>query len=152
MLVGRSPATEVLELRRVAGVSVHPDVPSIVPYFESARVVVVPLRVGTGTRLKALEGMAAGRPVVGTTVGLGGLGAIDGVHALRADDPHSFAAAVRDALLDDKLAQSLARSGRDYVVDRFGWDRVGGEFVAMVSELIGGEEVLPAARASSSAA
>jgi glycosyltransferase involved in cell wall biosynthesis len=149
MLVGREPAPAVLELAQVPGVSVHANVPSMAPYFESARVVVVPLKVGTGTRLKALEGMGAARPVVGTAVGLGGIGAVDGVHALFAEDPRSFGAAVIDTLRRDELAESLARAGRDYVAERFGWDRIGAEFVATVSELLGGE-VRPTVRASSS--
>ncbi|HEY1593552.1 MAG TPA: glycosyltransferase family 4 protein [Solirubrobacteraceae bacterium] len=149
MLVGREPAPEVLALERVPGVSVHANVPSMAAYFESARAVVVPLKVGTGTRLKALEGMAAGRPVIGTAVGLGGIGAVHRVHALFAEDPESFASAVTEALRRDELAESLARNGRDYVVERFGWDRIGREFVTTVSELLGGE-VRPAIRASSS--
>jgi glycosyltransferase involved in cell wall biosynthesis len=139
-LVGRSPADEVLQLGRTPGVSVHADVPSMAPYFESSRVVLVPLRVGTGTRLKALEGMAAGRPVVGTTVGLGGIGIVDGLHARVADDPSAFAAAVIEVLRQDELARSLAESGRAYVESRFGWDRIGAQFVAMVSELVDGDE------------
>ena len=108
----------------------------MVPYFESARAVVVPLRVGTGTRLKALEGMAAGRPVVGTAVGMAGIGVEDGVHALVADDPRTFAAAVIDALRRDSLARSLADAGRAHVERNFGWDRIGARFVEMASELL----------------
>lgn len=138
MLVGRSPAREVLELGRVPGVSVEADVPSMAPYLQAARVVVVPLRVGTGTRLKALEGMAAGRPVVGTSVGLGGIGVVDGVHGLIADDPAAFAAAVLTALERDELARSLADSARALVEARFGWGAIGARFVALVSGLLDG--------------
>jgi len=136
MVVGRSPAAEVRALAQRPGVEVHADVPSMVPYFESARAVVVPLRVGTGTRLKALEGMAAGRPVVGTAVGMAGIGVEDGVHALVADDPRTFAAAVIDALRRDTLARSLADAGRAHVERNFGWDRIGARFVEMASELL----------------
>jgi polysaccharide biosynthesis protein PslH len=143
LLVGRAPAAEVLALGELAGVSVHPDVPSMAPYFESARTVVVPLRVGTGTRLKALEGLAAGRPVVGTTIGLEGIGVVDGVHALVADEPAAFARAVVRALRDDELARSLAAAGRAHVAGRFGWDRIGERFVALVSELSSPSETPP---------
>lgn len=149
MLVGRTPAQEVRELARLPGVQVHADVPSMRGYFDSARVVVVPLRVGTGTRLKALEGMAAGRPVVGTRVGLDGIGVVDGVQALVADGADALAAAVVRPLQSDELAEALAASGRAHVEGRFGWDRIGGQFVAMVSELLDGDA---AARASSRAA
>jgi glycosyltransferase involved in cell wall biosynthesis len=135
MLVGRSPVPEVLALGQLPGVSVHPDVPSMLPYFESARVVVVPLRVGSGTRLKALEGMAAGRPVVGTTIGLEGIGIADGVHALVADDPALFGAAVIRALRDESLTRSLGEAGRGHVERHFGWDAIGAQFVSTVREL-----------------
>jgi glycosyltransferase involved in cell wall biosynthesis len=97
--------------------------------------VVVPLRWGTGTRLKALEAMAAGRPLVGTTVGLEGLGVIDGIHGRLADDADAFAAAAIELLRDDELARRLGESGRTYVEQRFGWDRIGDDYVALISEL-----------------
>lgn len=153
ILAGRAPLAEVLELGELPGVSVHPDVPSMVPYFESARVVVVPLRVGTGTRLKALEAMAARRPLVGTTVGLQGIGVVDGIQALIADNPEAISAAVRAVLSHDDLANSLAQAGRAHVESRFGWDRIGQQFVRMASKLLDGEKrYQSAARSSSSAA
>lgn len=136
VLAGRSPVPEVLALERVGGVRLYADVPSMVPYFESARAVVVPLRVGTGTRLKALEAMAAARPVVGTSVGLEGIGVSDGEEALIADDPEQFAGALVRVLRQDELARSLAGAGRRHVESRFGWDRIGDRFVATVSELL----------------
>jgi glycosyltransferase involved in cell wall biosynthesis len=136
MLVGRAPVDEVRRLASKAGVSVHADVPSMVKYFESARVVVVPLRVGTGTRLKALEAMAAGRPVVGTSVGLQGIGVADGLHARTADDAERFAAAVIETLRYEELATALGEAGRAHVERRFGWGRIGSLFVAMASELV----------------
>jgi glycosyltransferase involved in cell wall biosynthesis len=72
-IVGRDPVTEVSALADRVGVELHPDVDSIVPYLERARLAVVPLRMGSGTRLKALEALASGRPVVGTSLGLAGM-------------------------------------------------------------------------------
>lgn len=136
VLAGRSPVPEVQELARVRGVSVHGDVPSMVPYFKAARVVVVPLRVGTGTRIKALEALAAGRSVVGTTIGLDGIGVVDRAHALVADDPDAFAAAVVAVLRRDDVARSLAEAGRALVESRFGWPSVERRFMTMVSDLL----------------
>lgn len=138
MLAGRDPVPEVTALAASPGVSVHANVPSMAEYFERARVVVVPLRVGTGTRLKALEAMAAGRPVVGTAVGLEGIGADDGTHALVRDDPAAMAAAVVDTLERDELAHALGEAARTHVERSFSWDRVGAQFVAAVSELMTG--------------
>jgi polysaccharide biosynthesis protein PslH len=152
ILAGRSPVAEVLRLEQVPGVKVHPDVRSMVPFFQSARVVVVPLRVGTGTRIKALEAMAAARPVVGTTVGLEGLRAIDGTHLRVADDSDAITRDVIEVLTRDDVAQALGTAGRALVEERFGWDRIGADFVALVSEILGQTPVSQKARSSSSVA
>ncbi len=135
-IAGRSPVAEVLELGRLPGVTVAADVPSMIPYLQAARVIVVPLRMGTGTRLKALEGMAARRPVIGTTVGLEGIDVEDGVQVAIADDGTSMAEAVTAILENDDLARSLARSGRAHVQERFDWKRIGEQFVDTISELL----------------
>ena len=71
-IVGREPLPAVHGLAEAPGVCLHADVPSVVPFLERARLAVVPVRIGSGTRLKALEAMASGRPVVGTAIGLAG--------------------------------------------------------------------------------
>jgi polysaccharide biosynthesis protein PslH len=128
-IVGRQPLPEVEALGRLPGIAVHADVPSVVPWLERSRVAVVPLRIGSGTRLKALEAMAAGRPVAGTTVGLEGLGIEAGVHAVVADDPSSLAARVVRLLVDDEFAERLARVGADHARGNFAWDTIGRRFV-----------------------
>lgn len=136
IIAGRMPVAQVIALGELPGVAVKPDVPSMADCFRAARVVVVPLRVGTGTRLKALEAMAAGRPLVGTRVGLEGIGLSDGIHGRVTDDPDTMAAAVVAALTDDALASRLGRAARDHVQDGFGWDTIGVRFAETVTELI----------------
>lgn len=138
VLAGRDPVAEVVDLSRGPGVTVCANVPSMVDYFVRARTVVVPLRVGTGTRLKALEAMAACRPMVGTTVGLDGIGLEDGVHGRIADQPAQMAQAIVETLRSDELAQSLGQAARDHVERHFGWDRIGADFVALAEELMAG--------------
>lgn len=120
-LVGREPVEEVMALADRPGVSVTPDVPSMAPWFERARVVVVPLWIGTGTRLKALEAMAAGRPLVGTSIGLEGLGLVDGEHARIVDDAGAMAAAIVELCRSDERAGALAAAGRRHVERHFDW-------------------------------
>jgi glycosyltransferase involved in cell wall biosynthesis len=139
-LVGRDPAPEVLKLGALPNVSIHADVPSMVPYFEAARVVVVPLRIGSGTRLKALEAMASGRPVVGTAAGLEGIGMVDREHALIEDDAGAMADAIRSLLADDELSARLGAAGRAHVQQHFAWNASGDRLVATLTELLDGDE------------
>lgn len=142
-LVGRSPAAEVRALDQRAGIEVHADVPSIEPWLAKARVTVVPLRIGTGTRLKALEAMAAGRPVVGTAIGLAGLGLADGQHALLADDAATMADAVVAVLADRPLAERLARAGRAMVEERFEWSVIADELASALFGRVGQRPARP---------
>ncbi|NLE45714.1 MAG: glycosyltransferase [Chloroflexi bacterium] len=86
---------------------------------------VVPLLAGGGTRLKILEAMALGTPVVSTSKGAEGLEVIDGESILLADEPAEFAGAVVRLLGDESLRARLACSGRSLVQERYGWDRIG---------------------------
>ncbi|MBV9950883.1 MAG: glycosyltransferase, partial [Acidimicrobiia bacterium] len=127
-LVGRHPVAEVVALAERTGVELHADVPAMMPWLEWARVIVVPLWIGTGTRLKALEAMAASRPVVGTGIGLEGLSLIDGVHARVADEPPAMADAIVELLHDDDAARSLARAGRAHVEASFSWPAIAARY------------------------
>lgn len=97
------------------------------PYLDRARLMVVPLRVGGGTRLKILEALARGLPVVTTTLGCEGLGLVDGRDALIADEPEALAAAIDRLLEDDSLCASLAQAGRRTVEERFDWRSIAAE-------------------------
>jgi glycosyltransferase involved in cell wall biosynthesis len=135
-VVGARPLPPVVEACARAGVPLHADVDAVVPFLERARVALVPLRIGTGTRLKALEALAGGRPVVGTSIGLGGLGLADGRHALFADDAADFAAAVDRLFRDDALAAELATEGRKLVEARYGWDGIAARFADLLESLV----------------
>jgi glycosyltransferase involved in cell wall biosynthesis len=91
------------------------------PYLQAAQVVVVPLRLGGGTRLKILEAMAMGKPVVSTRLGAEGLDVTHEGDILLADGADAFATEVQRVLDDDDLAQSLGRAGRMMVESRYDW-------------------------------
>ena len=133
-IVGFSPVPDVLALR-ASGVEIHPDVPSTIPFLRGARAAVVPLHVGSGTRLKALEALAAGRPVVGTPIGLAGLGLESGTTAVITGDPDETAAALTRLLLVDEEAAAMALAGRRHVEENFDWRTISSGFVERMLEV-----------------
>jgi glycosyltransferase involved in cell wall biosynthesis len=131
-LVGREPERRVVELSDIPGVETHFDVPTVRPFLESARVALVPLRMGSGTRLKALEAMAAGRPVAGTSVGLEGLGLVDGQSAAVADTARALAAGIVRLCRDDDYATRLSGNARNLAESRFSWEKIASSYVETV--------------------
>ncbi len=87
---------------------------SLTPHLDKARVAVVPLRYGAGTKRKLIQSLMTGLPSVTTTVGAEGLGLEDGEHALIADDPDVFASAIVRLLKDRALWQRIASAGRTH--------------------------------------
>jgi glycosyltransferase involved in cell wall biosynthesis len=91
------------------------------PHLASASAIVVPLRLGSGTRLKIVEAMAMGKAIVSTTLGAEGIDAIAGQDLLIADEPSEFAARVVDLLDDPERAAALGRRGRSLAEERYSW-------------------------------
>jgi glycosyltransferase involved in cell wall biosynthesis len=105
------------------------------PYFARARVMVVPLRIGGGTRLKILEALARGVPVVSTTLGAEGLDLEPGRDLLIADEPVALAGAIGRLLDDDALCRDLARNGRETVEKRYDWAGIGDRMAASLARV-----------------
>ena len=97
-----------------------------------AAVMVAPIREGGGSRLKILEAMALGTPVVATSKGAEGLEVVDGEHLLIADDPAAFAAATLRLLREPVLRARLATNARRLVEERYDWSHIGASFVELV--------------------
>jgi glycosyltransferase involved in cell wall biosynthesis len=125
-LVGSfEPVGRVAALAACDGVEVRGQVDDLGAAYARADVAVVPLRRGSGTRIKLLEALAAGVPVVTTAVGAAGLGAECGRHLLIGGDAHELAAATARVVLDEELAAALVREGRAFVEQRFSSEIVG---------------------------
>jgi glycosyltransferase involved in cell wall biosynthesis len=103
----------------------------------SAAACIVPLRLGSGTRLKVLEAMALRTPVVATSKGVEGLDVRHGQHALIADDPQAFASQVCRVLQDAALRRQLVENARRLVVDRHSWERIGDGFNRFCERIAG---------------
>src|SRR6266700_2044978 len=103
------------------GIELAGFVSDLRPHLAEAAAVVVPLRLGGGTRLKIVEAMAMGKAVVSTTLGAEGIEAIPGRDILIEDQPAAFADAVNRLLADPSLAAHMGRSARRVAIDRYAW-------------------------------
>lgn len=114
----------VADLDELDGVTLTGFVDEITDELARADVVAVPVRIGSGTRVKILEAFAHGIPVVSTSLGCEGLGASDGVQLRIADDAASFAAACATLLTDTEQRDALRASGRRHYEERFRRDAI----------------------------
>jgi glycosyltransferase involved in cell wall biosynthesis len=128
-VVGAYPPEVVRRLGDDPGVEVTGRVEDIVPYYRQSAVFVAPVLQGSGTRLKILEAMASGCPVVSTTIGAEGLGASDESEILIADDAAAMADAIVRLLHDPAASAAIARRARTFVETRFDWDGIAARMV-----------------------
>jgi glycosyltransferase involved in cell wall biosynthesis len=154
-LVGRRPPEALV--RRVAeteGVELHADVPDVRPYLAQSGVMVVPLRIGGGSRLKILESLASGLPVVSTGVGAEGLEIEPGRHYIRADEPEAMAKALVACVRDLAPAQAMADAARSWILQRYDWDTLADRMEQVwwecLAEAGSPQKPIPAAPAQSS--
>ena len=124
-IVGKDPAPQVRELTSMPGVEVTGTVDSVRPYYREALAAVVPLKVGGGSRLKILEAMAAGVPVVSTTLGAEGLDVSDDENILIADTNEQLIEAILSLIENAELRERLVASGRALVSSRYDWSLLG---------------------------
>ena len=96
---------------------------------------IVPLRVGAGTRLKIIESMALGTPVVSTSIGAEGLDVVHGENILLADDPKDFAQAVLEILQNPQLRDKLSAAGLKLVKERYGAETLGNKFNSLLDRV-----------------
>ena len=134
-IVGRNPDRRVQALTG-SSVEVTGRVPSVVEHLREAAVVVVPLRVGGGTRLKIYEAMAVGKAVVSTTVGAEGLDVHDGRDMILADSPVRFAEAVTTLLSDADLRSRQGQTAAELAAN-YGWPRIARQFGEVLQGLVG---------------
>jgi glycosyltransferase involved in cell wall biosynthesis len=130
-IVGRNPTQRLRDAAERLRMIVTGTVDDVRPYLDEAAVYVVPLRAGSGTRMKIFEALGMAKPVVSTTVGAEGLALSDQKEFIAADNPESFAAAVVSLLHDATRRAQLGQAGRALVVERYSWNQVAREFEAL---------------------
>lgn len=125
-IIGANPPEA---LQRMAAddkrIRVHGFVPDIRPFFASAAAAICPVRNGGGTRLKVLDALALGVPLISTTVGLEGIAAQPDRHVLIADSPEAFGRQINRLFDEPGLAERLSTTGRRLVEEHYSWPALG---------------------------
>jgi glycosyltransferase involved in cell wall biosynthesis len=126
-LVGSHPLPEVLELNEISGVNVRGAVSSVLDYLHNTTVCVIPIRKSVGTKMRTLEALATGTPLVASDYGLEGL-SVDGpglpLVAMRANDVDEYVYAVGRLFQDEKLREKLSNNGRTLVENEYTWEQM----------------------------
>lgn len=124
-LVGRNPPESLRQqAARIPGVELHGNVPDVRPYLADCGLLVVPLRIGGGSRLKILEALASGTPVVSTRVGAEGLCLEAGQDLTLVEDIDDLTGALIQAIRHPETIQAEAERGREKVLEHYDWDRL----------------------------
>jgi polysaccharide biosynthesis protein PslH len=136
-VVGRSPSAALKKMaEKESGIRVTGRVEDVRPYMGRGSVYVVPLRVGSGTRLKIFEAMAMRKAVVSTTIGAEGLPVTHGKNVLLADEPDDFAKQVIGLLQNEPRRHELGSAARDLVEQNYSWERVAGDCEAIFNRVV----------------
>jgi len=136
-IVGKDPAPDVRELAQLPGIEVTGTVSDVRPFYREAIAAVVPLKVGGGSRLKILEAMAAGVPVVSTTLGAEGLDVQHDKNIVIADTNEELVESLNSLVSNEERRQHLSAAGRALVSRFYDWSRLGASLFNAYEELIG---------------
>jgi polysaccharide biosynthesis protein PslH len=125
-IVGKNPPRDFLQAAAAQpeAITVTGFVPELTPYMEAAALMVVPVRAGSGMRVRLLEAFARAMPTVTTTIGLEGITAEHDRHVLIADEPAGFARETVRLLGDERLQKRLGENGRSLAVEQYDWQVV----------------------------
>jgi polysaccharide biosynthesis protein PslH len=138
LIVGTSPAEEVLNLRKLEGVEVTGFVEDPYMYFHRAKLVVVPLRFSAGSQYKILESMALKKAVVTTTKAARGIEGEDGRHFVIADGQQEMASTILQLLNDGRRRKEIGESARALIKEKYTWDIIGKKLLAEIDEVLAG--------------
>jgi glycosyltransferase involved in cell wall biosynthesis len=133
-IVGRDPVPEILAIQSDR-IQVTGTVRDVRPYYTDAVAAIAPIRTGSGTRLKILEAMAAGVPVISTRLGVEGLDVEDDIHVLLGEDGKETVAAIDRILLSAETRQRISASARALVTGRYDWSTIGGRLSGIHQDL-----------------
>jgi sugar transferase (PEP-CTERM/EpsH1 system associated) len=136
-IVGRDPSREVRALALTPGIEITGTVNDVRPFYRNAVAAIVPLNVGGGSRLKILEAMAAGVPVVSTTLGAEGLDVQHDENILMADTKEQLVEAIVSVVEDQEQRNRLGAAGRALVSNYYEWAKLGANLFEIYQQLLG---------------
>jgi glycosyltransferase involved in cell wall biosynthesis len=136
------PAPDAVRHLASANVELTGFVDAVEPYIDAATAVIVPLRLGGGTRLKIVEAMAKAKPIISTRVGAEGIDVVNGESALLADDPAGFAAHVESVLADAALAKRLGAAARTLAEGSYSWPALVATLEGFYQQLLSAKPVV----------
>lgn len=135
-IAGTSPAEEVLALEQPGYIEIEADPVDMSRVAERCCAAIVPLSLGGGTRIKILEAMALGLPVISTGMGCEGLAVNHREHLVICETPREFADALVEIRADSTFRNKLRKNGRYLVKTRYGWENIYRQYeTALLSEL-----------------
>lgn len=135
-IVGRNPLAKLKELGKEHNIVVTGAVDDIRPYVRRSSVVIVPLRIGGGTRLKILEAMSMGKPVVSTSIGCEGLEVVHRENIIVADTPSEFATNIIALLKGNIPISQFGENGRNLVCERYEWKKIGQQLCCVYKDIV----------------
>jgi sugar transferase (PEP-CTERM/EpsH1 system associated) len=136
-IVGRNPNSKVKALASLPGVRVIGQVEDVRPYYAEAKVAVAPFRYGGGTKIKVLEAMALGVPVVATPIGCQGIEVVPGKHLFNEESEEAFTERVVNLLRDDSLRLQMAIEARKLVEEHYSWHSIMGNTIKRLEQMVG---------------
>ena len=134
VILGSNPTTELKNFQSER-IIITGFVESIVPYFESAVCLVAPLVLGAGIKVKILEGLSSGCPVITNQIGIEGIHAKDGIEYVFASEPTEYEKAIREAVSGG--LERIGLSGRQFIQKEYDLDKSFNEYKIMLQELEG---------------
>lgn len=136
LIIGKGGHNDKIDLLRTSKrVKVINDVDSVVKYYHRSSIAIVPLRIGSGTRLKILEAMSLGNPVVSTSIGAEGIDCKNDENILIADNNIDFAEQVITLIKDKQKFDSIRKSARKFVEEKYDWHIIGEKMNHIIDEL-----------------
>ena len=124
IIVGSNPAKEIKQLENNKDIIVTGYVNDVRPFYEQCALSVVPLRAGGGTRLKILESMAFGRPVISTSIGCEGLDVCNNENIIISDKPQEFARKTIELLQNKDFREKISKNARNLVECNYSWKSI----------------------------